>query len=264
MRKELNVLSEMDAGNYNTPIPYTKADYKTPYQIHESIKKGKRVYSEFFETPLPRITTGYSFAMGVDWDKLYSGRFWNKSGSDEKENDDANDESGEDGIVKDLHVPFFTDRDIDVMPAKMNICLFFTAKDGRQPTCNKRNDNGGDGDGVRDSCCDGGNEARIGVLVVANEAICDKVAQCGIIDEDSTSSKTAEITTYTECSKGRGRRSSIVDFSPGALDLESLSVELLLAENDGDSDAEGKGVTVSFTSTTIAKAKTDTSNDEQQ
>ena len=248
----------MDAGNYNTPIPYTRVDYKTPHQIHESIKKGKRVYSKYFETPLPRITTGYSFAMGVDWDKLYSGRFWNNddnSGGNNNENDDENendiaamcddDTTSDDGIEKDLHVPFFTDRDIAVMPAKMNVCLLFTAKHGRQR--NKRNDDGdgnGDGNGEHDNYCDDGSEARIGVLVVATEAICDKVAQCGIIDEDSTSSKTAEITTNTTYSKGGGRRSSIIDFSPGALDLESLSVELMLAE---DNDAEEKGATVSIT-----------------
>ena len=239
--RALDVLSEMDAGNYNTPIPYTKADYKTPHQINESIKRGKRVYSKYFETPLPRITTGYSFAMGIDWDKLYSGRFWNDSKKyenginedkegiiDDKDragsnvNDNCVDDDTTDGIEKDFHVPFFTEHDTAVMPSKMDVCLLFTAKTGRQ--CNKRNNNG------ENSKCDGiigeyvkkndddEEEARIGVLVVATEAICKKITQCGIIDEDTASSKTVGITS--------SRRSSFIEFD----DLERLGIEITLSE----------------------------------
>jgi hypothetical protein len=223
LRKELNVLSEMDAGNYNTPIPYTKSDYKTPYQIHESIKKGKRVFSEYFETPLPRITTGYSFAMGVDWCKHYSGRFWNSNNhnNNKKYQEDGSTNENEndivdDGIKKDLHVPFFTDYDIAVIPTKMDVCLLFTAKTGRQQ--HQRHDELDDDDVENDD------DARIGVLIVATEAICDKVAECGIIDEDIKTNKTAEITG--------NRRGSYVDF-------ESLSVEMVLSEDEDEAEDEG-------------------------
>ena len=223
LRKELNVLSEMNAGNYNTPIPYTKTDYKTPYQIHESIKKGKRVFSKYFETPLPRITTGYSFAMGVDWCKHYSGRYWNNNdhSNNEKHQEDGRTNENEndivdDGIKKDLHVPFFTDDDIAVIPTKMDVCLLFTAKTGRQQ--HRRRDELDDDDDVGSD-----DDARIGVLIVATEAICDKIAECGIIDEDIDTNKTAEITS--------NRRSSYIDF-------ESLSVEMVSSEEELDEEEE--------------------------
>ncbi|MGK3740128.1 MAG: hypothetical protein ACI90V_006976 [Bacillariaceae sp.] len=229
LRKKLNVLSEMDAGNYNTPIPYTKADYKTPHQIHESIKKSKRVFSEYFETPLPRITTGYTFAMGVDWCKLYSGRFWNNNNHNNNEkyqdgstNEKDNDDIVDDGINKDLHVPFFTDHDIAVIPTKMDVCLLFTAKTGRQQK--RRGDElDDDGYGSDDIENDDEDATRIGVLIVATEAICDKVAECGIIDEDMKTSKTAAITS--------NRRGSYVDF-------ESLSVEMVLSEEELNEDED--------------------------
>jgi len=243
LRKQLNVLSEMDAGNYNTPIPYTKDDYKTLYQIHESIKTGKRFYSKHFENPLPRITTGYTFAMGIDWDKLYSGRFWNNNSNNEKpkdesinENENKNDSVSEkndivdDGIKKDLHVPLLTDLEISVMPAKMNLCLLFTAKSGRQRRYDRDDKDGIKNDSnlennINDN--DENEEARIGVLIVATEDICDKVVKCGIIDDDTKSSKTAELTT--------NRRSTYIDF--GDFDLESFSQELMLNEDEEKEDA---------------------------
>jgi len=131
LRNKLTVLSECDAGNYSTPIPYTQHDFQTPHQIKESIKRGKRYYSHKYENKLPEITTGYTFALGIDWEKHVSKRYW-KTKDDTKistiECDDNNDDNDDDSIEEDFHVPYFTERDIAVMPPRMNSCLFFTAK----------------------------------------------------------------------------------------------------------------------------------------
>merc|ERR1719491_2761085 len=109
----------------------------------------------------------------------------------------------------------------------MNLCLLFTAKSGRQRRYN-RDDNDdikNDSDlenNMNDN--DENEEARIGVLIVATEDICDKVVKCGIIDDDTKSSKTAELTT--------NRRSTYIDF--GDFDLESFSQELMLNEDEDE------------------------------
>lgn len=215
LRKELTVLDEMDAGNYNTPIPFTKFEYRTPHQIHESIKKGKRVTLdvEKASSSLPRITTGYTFAMGVDWDKHYSGRVWNSNNS---ETDDENHNNRDDAdIKKDLHVPLFTNQDFSGLPDKVNLCLLFTAEPGRQHRVND-DDNDNDNDDDKNK-----KEARIGMLIIAAEAICDKVIKSGIIDDDTESSKTTALTGFTG-----SRRSSFIDFG------DTIDLELILQENE--------------------------------
>ncbi|VEU41511.1 unnamed protein product [Pseudo-nitzschia multistriata] len=193
LRKSLAVLSDTDAGNYNTPIPFRKADYQTPHQIHESINTGKRVGSEQSQRPLPRITTHYSFAMGVDWDKLYSDLMPRGSGTgDQTEpsnpggNEDGSIDGNSDGFVQDLHVPLFTDTDINAMPARKDACLIFTARAGK------------DHPGGR----------TIGMFLVASRAVCERVSACGIVDRGASSSTMAGITES-------GRGGPVVDFGPG-------------------------------------------------
>eukprot|EP00536_Pseudo-nitzschia_multiseries_P014169 jgi/Psemu1/245928/estExt_Genewise1.C_6650012 len=209
------VLSEGDAGNYNTPIPFTKRDFQNPQQIHDSITSGKRVQSNGRQRPLPRITTGFSFAVGMDWDKVYSGRLRyhdadnseqpSDDGSDNDNgngNEDDDDDDDDDGIVQDLHVPFFREIDLKSMPARTDTCLIFTAKHGQHS-----------------------NERQIGMLLVTSEAICKRVAQSGIIDEDIA-------TNDIRCNDDH-RSSSIADLNPKTSDTDSMSEESMVGDESG-------------------------------
>lgn len=65
-RESLPVVSDLDAGNYQNPIPFTAADYATPNLIQESMQTGKR--SSHDTQPLPKWSlpnTSYAFA--TDW-----------------------------------------------------------------------------------------------------------------------------------------------------------------------------------------------------
>ena len=232
LRNKLTVLSECDAGNYSTPIPYTKDDFRTPHQIKESIKRGKRYtasHSTTYETTskLPEITTGYTFALGIDWEQHVSKRYWKTSKDDTKivssiNGDDNNNDNDDDNdsIEEDFHVPYFTERDIAVIPPRMNSCLFFTAKNGRDvvdedtTSTSSSNNRSSSNNKTKEET------TRIGVFIHATRAICLKITDCGIIDEEPTSSKSAEITASPNGGVG-GRRSSLIQFK----DLDRLTKE---------------------------------------
>ena len=250
LRNKLTVLSECDAGNYSTPIPYTKDDFQTPHQIKESIKRGKRYtasHSNTYDTTskLPEITTGYTFALGIDWEQHVSKRYWKTNKDDTKmasssnydDNNDNNNDNDDDNdsIEEDFHVPYFTERDIAVMPPRMNSCLFFTAKNGRDvidedtTSTSSSNNRRSSNNKTKEET------TRIGVFIHATRAICLKITDCGIIDEEPTSSKSAEITA----SNGGvgGRRSSLIQFK----DLDRLTKEFgdsIRLELNNDMDLE--------------------------
>jgi hypothetical protein len=160
LRNHLDILSVNDAGNYNNPIPYTKADYTTPQLIRDSILTGRRcgISSDTGErVPLPKITSGKTFALGLDWNKHFS------SGM----NYDT------EGIEEDLHIPLLTAEELCTYSTKMCCCLLFRAKTGNVGTQT--------------------NENRIGAFVVAKKEICDRILSSGIIDEDMKTSLTKEL-----------------------------------------------------------------------
>jgi hypothetical protein len=156
LRNDLDILSVNDAGNYNNPIPYTKADYATPQLIRDSIRTGRRcgISSETGQRmPLPKMTTGKIFAFGIDWNKHFP------SGGIDYETE---------GIEEDLHIPLLTAEELCTYSSKMRCCLLFTAKTGTL-------------------------ENRIGAFVVAKKEICDRILSSGIVDEDMKTSLTKEL-----------------------------------------------------------------------
>ncbi len=159
LRAVLPVLNDLDAGNYNTPIPFTRDDYSTPQQIHGAIKLGKRSGSSLSGAPLeplPKKSTGMSFAVGVDWNKYFpKGKKYE-----------------EEGIVEDLHIPLFSVGDLYTIPSKMAALILFTAVTHHGP------------DDV----------PQIGAFVVASKDICERVVQSGIIDNDMKTSLTSDLT----------------------------------------------------------------------
>ncbi|KAG7343352.1 hypothetical protein IV203_021297 [Nitzschia inconspicua] len=118
LRSDLDVLSENDAGTYSNPIPYTHDDFATPQLIRDSIQIGRRsgVSSETGERiPLPRITTGKTFALGLDWNRHHPNTTF----------------SGTEDIVEDLHIPLLTAEELCSFSSKISCCILFTANSQR-------------------------------------------------------------------------------------------------------------------------------------
>jgi hypothetical protein len=222
LRNHLDVLSERHAGNYNNPIPYTKADYATPYLIRESLQTCRRcgripikatttvngdVTSSL--TPLPKIGTGKSFALGVDWNDAYPKPLQLCTETDD--------------IEEDLHLPLFTASDLLALPSKISMCLLFTAKTGTNDSSS-----GGGGEGDDDSRP----EQRIGAFIVAKKDICDRVMASGIIDEDMKSTLTKDIVN---------KRGSMIQFDglPDLQDALGLDADL---DGDGEHNEDIGGV----------------------
>jgi hypothetical protein len=162
LRKDLDILSPNDAGSYNNPIPYTKSDFATPQLIHDSILRGRRCGKSpetGLSEPLPPITTGKSFALGIDWNKHYL------MGMDLEI----------EGIEEDLHIPLLMAEELSTFTSKLSICLLFTAHPGRPV------------DGPEDG------SPRLGAFVVAKKEVCDRILASGIVDHDMKTSLTKEL-----------------------------------------------------------------------
>lgn len=161
LRAELPVLNDLDAGNYNNPIPFTKDDYSTPQQIHGAVKVGKRSGSSLSGAPLeplPRNSSDMSFAVGVDWNKHFP---------------EGTTYEDEEGVVQELHIPLFSVADLHTIPSTMAAFILFTAVTNHQ----KDDD-----------------PPQIGAFVVASKDVCERVAQSGIIDTNMKTSLTSELT----------------------------------------------------------------------
>jgi hypothetical protein len=223
LRDHLEVLSDTHAGNYNNPIPYTKADYATPYLIRDSLQTCRRSAKipipetstvsgsvSTSITPLPKISTGKSFALGIDWNQFYPQAIQFRS-------DDQEDY----GIEEDLHLPLFTAADLLAFPSKISTCVLFTAKNGATTSSGEE---GSDDDD------DSAPKQRIGVFVVAKKEVCEIVMASGIVDEDIKSSLTKEIVN---------KRGSMMQFA-GLPNLEeALGLDLQdLIDDDEDEDNE--------------------------
>ena len=63
LRGVLPALDDLDAGNYQSPVPLTEQDYALPQHIQTSLQTGRR--HSHGETVLPKRPT--SFGIAVDW-----------------------------------------------------------------------------------------------------------------------------------------------------------------------------------------------------
>lgn len=156
LRYDLDVLSAWDAGNYNSPIPYTSRDYATPQLLHDSILQGRRcgTTEDGSPTSLPMIA-GRSFAVGVDWRQLAV-----RPGDFPYLGDGSFD------IREDLHIPLFTGADLTALPDKLAIMILFAAQQ---------------------------KSGQIGAFVVAPSDICQRCMDSGIVDQDMKSSLMVEM-----------------------------------------------------------------------
>jgi hypothetical protein len=101
LRESLPILGDLDAGNYQNPIPYTSMDYATPTLIQESLQTGKR--SSHNSQPLPKwsLRQNSTYAFGVDWARFSNIRF---------------------GIK---HIPLFDTHDLQCIPRKLSGFVLF-------------------------------------------------------------------------------------------------------------------------------------------
>jgi hypothetical protein len=201
LRDNLDILSPLDAGNYNTPIPLTKIDYATPQLIHDAIATGKRcgTYDDVGGiSPLPARCDIKSF--GVDWTDLYSSSLSSGPHIDE-----------ELGLEFDLHIPLFTMTDLQALPDKLSVMVLFEAKKATSTSAK-----------------------RLGVLISAPKGICDRISSCGIIDEDMTTSPTLDMVNR------RGSVIDF-QLPEGTTIAESLGLVIRSEEVDEDFRAEGLG-----------------------
>jgi len=59
-------LDDLDAGNYQNPIPVTELDYATPQLIEQALRTGRRCGSDP-PTPLPGFSRNATFSISIDW-----------------------------------------------------------------------------------------------------------------------------------------------------------------------------------------------------
>jgi hypothetical protein len=122
LRDCVDSLGEMDAGNYQNPIPYTPVDYATPQLLQQSLSTGKRCGSippvalPKFAGSNPRVT----FCFGVDWTR--------------HDVQDTLDDFGgghSTSIRQTLHLPLLDTDDLRCVPPRMSGIILFTAAPGK-------------------------------------------------------------------------------------------------------------------------------------
>jgi len=102
-------LNDMDAGNYQNPIPLTAVDYATPRLVQLATESGKRCGTNPI-APLPNHQAENSYSIAVDW----------------AESRDAAIDIG-DGIEEQLHLPLYSSKELRSVPNKMSFMVLFTA-----------------------------------------------------------------------------------------------------------------------------------------
>jgi hypothetical protein len=136
-------LNDMDAGNYQNPIPLTAIDYATPGLIQRAMDTGKRCGTDPI-APLPKnYQTENSCSIAIDW----------------AESRDAAIDMGED-VEETLHVPMYSAKALRGVPNRLSFMVLFTA-------CAKT----------------AHRVKRDALLVVAAKSVFDKLDDCGIVEE---------------------------------------------------------------------------------
>jgi len=107
-------LSELTAGNYNNPIPYTSVDYATPELIQKSLKTGKRCGSDP-PSPLPVLFQwDATFSLVTNWATFHKSPI----------------HLGED-IDELLHMPLQDASEMKAVPSKLTLMCLFGVREGR-------------------------------------------------------------------------------------------------------------------------------------
>lgn len=217
LRDDLDILSEMDAGNFNTPIPLTKVDYETPQLVRAAIVKGRRcgTAEDGNRTLLPTAGRGKAFSIAVDWNELAATTPPPPPDHRVEEGSPGTETTSEAVVVEDLHIPLFTAADLKAVPNKLSAMILFGAK---KPIAVDPTD-ASDDDG-----------SRMGALIVAPKDVCDRIIASGIVDEDMKSSLTLEMAN---------RRGSLVDFGlrRGSSTFgEALGLTIRLGDTDDEDD----------------------------
>jgi len=106
-------LTELTAGNYNNPIPYTAIDYATPELIQQSLKTAMRCGSNP-PAPLPGFQWDATFSLITNWATFYKSSI----------------SLGED-VEEVLHMPLQNASEMKTIPSKLTLMCLFSARDGR-------------------------------------------------------------------------------------------------------------------------------------
>jgi hypothetical protein len=103
-------VSELDAGNYNHPIPLLPADYATPALVEQAMKSGRRRGSD---NPLPTFTWDATFSISLDWSEFYEHQI----------------NLGNDGAFKEvLHMPLYDIEKLTAQARQLSFICTYTAR----------------------------------------------------------------------------------------------------------------------------------------
>lgn len=112
LRKRVQGLNDLTAGNYNNPICYTETDYATPQLIQQSLKPAKRCGSDP-PAPLPGFQWDATFSLITNWATFYKSSI----------------QLGE--AVEVLHMPLQMASEMKLVPSKLSLMCLFTVQEGR-------------------------------------------------------------------------------------------------------------------------------------
>jgi hypothetical protein len=111
-------MAALNAGNYNNALLFSELDYATPDLLRKSEKTFKRCGTD---PPTPLPTSDLTFSAETDW----ASEYWEDL------------DLGE-GVRQTLHLPWFDNKGLSVIPSKLSILFLFTAKPGEDGGCKGR------------------------------------------------------------------------------------------------------------------------------
>ncbi|KAL7552034.1 hypothetical protein ACHAWF_015239 [Thalassiosira exigua] len=109
-RGRVDTVTDSRVGNYATPVPYAKEDYKTPALIRKSVEKCRRAA----KAALPRARPDLTVSVVTNWSSFHreEGTGWSDGGA---------------GLELVRHVPVLqSERIVESMPKRMSLNVIFS------------------------------------------------------------------------------------------------------------------------------------------
>lgn len=135
-------VTDLDAGNYQTPIPLLRQDYASPELVEMALKGGKRCGSDP-PAPLPKfaILGNSTYSIAVDWTQYYPHQL------------------DLDLTKETLHLPLYNVKKLNEQTSKLSLICMHTAQAGQ----------------------DSGN-SRMGALIVAPQSVMEAIEASDFVD----------------------------------------------------------------------------------
>lgn len=137
-------VGDLDAGNYQNPIPVTSVDYATPQLVERALQTLKRCGSDPI-APLPSFSWDATYSVSIDWNRFR----------------DCGLDLGDDTLTEALHMPLYNVEKLNEQSHKLSfICIYAVGPGGKD-----------------------GSKSRYGAMIVAPQSVLESIEASDFVDE---------------------------------------------------------------------------------